>query len=158
VDIADVGLVEHSGPAGFFMNGIDHVHRMYLYGPGPAFELAGDLLRRGQASGIRDEWRTGQLEWPAEVADRLIISGCKDPLALQTHSVGGKRPMTCQDLVWAQGPALRAAKTRSVVIGMDWMGTNGLAQRLARPLGKMPEFCESFEHRSPPFPRSAAGR
>jgi hypothetical protein len=72
--------------------------------------------------------------------------------------------MTDQHRGWNPALALRAAKTRKVVIGMDFVERPSPLQRNAPPL---PEskfevckagYCESFEHRSPPLPLCAAGQ
>ncbi|GCC45476.1 hypothetical protein chiPu_0029853, partial [Chiloscyllium punctatum] len=58
--------------------------------------------------------------------------------------------MTCRCRGWTPASALRVAKTREVVIGM---GGRNRPRRHALRLER-PEFCELFEHRSPPLPLS----
>lgn len=94
-----------------------------------------------------------------EVADRRIAVRLGLPAAFQTAIA--IEPMTSQRRGWNPALAFRAAKTRKVVIRTGVIGKPGPAQRDAQRL-QMPEsakcevsksgFCESFEHRSPPFP------
>ncbi|WP_143039757.1 MULTISPECIES: hypothetical protein [Bradyrhizobium] len=127
------------------------------------------LSGQRQAPAARLHRRLAERAVFVEVADRQIAAGLDLPAAF--HPAIAIDPMTSQRRGWNPSLALRAAKTRKVVIGM---GTDeaGAAQRNApRPQGPesskseayKPEvckagFCESFEHRSPPFPLCAAGR
>jgi hypothetical protein len=112
------------------------------------------MLQHRRWIAVRDEWRTGEPR-PFLTAGKLVLDRFEFPSALQTPSVAGKGPMTCQDLMWTQALALRAAKARPVVIGMERLATKGLTQSHVWPQRKAPELCESFEHRSPPLPRLA---
>src|SRR5260370_39187656 len=105
-----------------------------------------------------------------DVADRRIAVGFGLPAAFQAAIA--IEPMTDQRRGWNPALALRAAKTRKVVIGMGFVEKPGPAQRnaprLQRPESSKFEvcefevsksgFCESFEHRSPPLPLCAAGQ
>jgi hypothetical protein len=94
-----------------------------------------------------------------DVADKCIAARLGLPAAFQPAIAID--PMTSQRRGWNPAPALRAAKTRKVVIGTGFNGRHGPALRNARRL-QMPksakckvfksECCESFEHRSPPLP------
>src|ERR1700726_2389261 len=100
-----------------------------------------------------------------EVAERCIAVGLGLPAAFQPAVA--IEPMTDQRRGWNPALALRAAKTRKVVIGKGFVEKPGPAQRNA-PRRQRPEssefevckpgFSESFEHRSPPLPLCAAGR
>jgi hypothetical protein len=68
-------------------------------------------------------------------------------------------PMTSQRRGWNPAPALRAAKTRKVVIGRGLVEKLGPARRSAPQVAESANaeiyksgFCEFFEHRSPPLP------
>src|ERR1700676_2798179 len=105
-----------------------------------------------------------------EVADRRIAVGFGLPAAFQVAIA--IEPTTSQRRGWNPALALRAAKTRKVVIRRDFVEKTGPAQRdaprLQRPESPEFEACqfevckpgssESFEHRSPPLPLCAAGR
>jgi hypothetical protein len=100
-----------------------------------------------------------------EVADPRIAAGLGLPAAFQAPIP--IEPMTDQRRGWSPALALRAAKTRKVVIGMGFVEKTGSARRNA-PRPQRPDssnfevcksgFCESFEHRSPPLPLCAAGQ
>src|SRR6202011_462998 len=105
-----------------------------------------------------------------EVASRRIAVRLVQPAAFQPAIA--IEPMTSQRRGWNPARALRAAKTRKVVIGKGLVEKPGSAQRnaqrLQRPESSEFEVCEfevckpgsseSFEHRSPPLPLYAAGR
>jgi hypothetical protein len=119
-----------------------------------------------QAPAARLHRRLAERTVFVEVADRQIAVGLDLPPAFQPAIAID--PMTSQRPGWNPSLALRAAKTRKVVIGMG-IDEAGPAQRNAPRLQRSdsskaeackPEickagFCESFEHRSPPFPRLA---
>jgi hypothetical protein len=94
-----------------------------------------------------------------EVADWRIAAGLDLPAAFQLAVA--LDPMTSQRQGWNPALALRAAKTRKVVIGIADVGKPNLVQpkrdalRLNRPEFCKSGFCERFEHRSPPLPRFA---
>jgi hypothetical protein len=83
---------------------------------------------------------------------RRIAIGLGQPAAFQPAVA--IEPMTGERGGWNPALAPWAAKTQQVVIGMHGFSQPG---RHA-PWLKKPEFCESFEHRSPPFPLCAAGQ
>ncbi|WLA48981.1 MULTISPECIES: hypothetical protein [Bradyrhizobium] len=77
-----------------------------------------------------------------------------DPTAFQ--AAVDQDPMTCRG--WTPAATRQAAKARQVVIAMNG-GRRRHAPRLDNaPRACLPEFCELFEHRSPPLPLVAAGR
>jgi hypothetical protein len=63
-------------------------------------------------------------------------------------------PMTSERRGWNPAFTPWAAKTQQVVIGSHDFSPPG--RYYLWP--KEPKFCESFEHRSPPFPLCAAGQ
>jgi hypothetical protein len=126
------------------------------------------LSGQRQAPAARLHRRLAERAVFVEVADRQIAAGLDLPAAFQPAIAID--PMTSQRRGWNPSLALRAAKTRKVVIGMGI--DEAPAQRNAPPLQRSESskseackpavckagFCESFEHRSPPFPLCAAGR
>ena len=73
-----------------------------------------------------------------EVVDRFIAAGLGLPAAFQPAIAIG--PMTDQYRGWNPALALRAAKTRKVVVGMDFVERPSPPQRNAPPLPESSNF------------------
>jgi len=82
-----------------------------------------------------------------------LVEALNAPAALQSALID-KNPMTCQRRPGRQTPARGAATTGRIVIGMHGLKP----MRCHTPWLNKPEFCEFFEHRSPPRPLCAAGQ
>src|SRR3981081_3019685 len=85
--------------------------------------------------------------------DGRLVEALSLPAAFQPAPVD-KDPMTRQPRLWRPTLARGAATTPRIVIGMRSLKP----MRHQVPQLKTSEFCESFEHRSPPCPLCAAGR
>src|SRR5258706_12200903 len=85
--------------------------------------------------------------------DRRLVEALNYPAALKSALVD-ENPMTRQHRPWRRTPARGAATIGHIVIGMHSLKP----MRRHAPWLNKPEFCEFFEHRSPPLPLCAAGR
>src|ERR1700755_1917861 len=104
-----------------------------------------------------DRWRVGRL-LVSLLRIRVLVfcyyDGLGLPATVQSRPAVDQGPMTNEHLGSNPAPTAWAAKTQRVVIGRHGFSQPG---RYASWFQK-PEFCESFEHRSPPSPLCAAGQ
>jgi hypothetical protein len=91
--------------------------------------------------------------WPWGFLDGRLVEALNPPAAFQSALVD-KNPMTHRQRPWRPARARGAATTRRIIIAMRSLKP----VRRHTPWLNKPEFCEFFEHRSPPCPRCAAGQ